>query len=93
MLVGGWEENQLRVYSPWLAPLTLSTRILSPDGGETLIGLSIREIRWLTAVPIMQGQATIDLYYSITSAGDPWNFIASGVPDNGCYQWIVPLEN
>ena len=92
-LVGGWEENQLRVYSPWLAPLTLSTRILSPDGGETLIGLSIREIRWLTAVPFMQGQATIDLYYSINSTGGPWNLIASGVPDNGCYQWIVPPEN
>lgn len=93
MLVGGWEENQLRVYSPWLTPLILTARVVSPDGGETFKGLSIREIKWLTAVPFEQGQATVDLYFSIAGAGGPWNLIVSGAPDSGCYQWIVPQEN
>ncbi len=60
---------------------------------ETLKGLSIREIKWLTAVPFEQGQATVDLYFSISGAGGPWNLIVSGVPDSGCYQWSIPQEN
>jgi len=91
--VGGWPQNQLRVYSPWIEPPVLNARVLSPDGGETLMGLSIREIRWLTAVPPSQGSATVDLYLSVSGAGGPWNLIEADAPDNGSYQWIVPPEN
>ncbi|MFH2000929.1 MAG: VCBS repeat-containing protein [Planctomycetota bacterium] len=82
-------RNQLRVYSPWQAPVELSARVTSPHGGETFRVGSIREIRWLAAVPSSQGQATVDIRLSHNSAAGPWTEVASGLPDNGRYQWVV----
>lgn len=89
---GIFDRNQLRVYSPWLEPSQLSVRVLSPDGGEILYNGSIREIRWLSSIPLYQGQALVDLFLSVNGAGGPWTIIASDIPDNGSYQWKTGSE-
>jgi hypothetical protein len=93
MASGMFDRNQLRMYSPWSEPSSLDTRVVSPNGGELFMCWSIRELRWLTAVPEAQGQATVDIYLSTTGAGGPWNPVALDTPDDGSYQWTVPLEN
>jgi hypothetical protein len=94
VMQSGWYEiNQLRVYSPWSAPSSLAARLLSPDGGETIYAGSVGEIRWLTAVPVSQGQAVVDISLSTSGASGPWSPIASGIPDNGSFQWPVSPVN
>ncbi len=82
-------RNQLRVYSPWSEPTELSARVTTPYGGETFRSGSIRNIRWLSAVPPSQGDATVEIQLSQNSASGPWTTIVSGIPNNGCYQWLV----
>ncbi|MCD4726763.1 MAG: VCBS repeat-containing protein, partial [Pirellulales bacterium] len=84
-----FSRNQLRVYSPWLEPVQLGARVRSPLGGETFRDGSIRDIRWLAAIPPSHGKATVDILLSRKGAGGPWTTLASGVPDNGRYQWKI----
>ncbi|MBN1435268.1 VCBS repeat-containing protein [Candidatus Fermentibacterales bacterium] len=86
---GMFDRNQLRVYSPWLEPSALSARVIYPHGGETFINGAVREIRWLSAVPPGQGQATVDLYLSVSGPSGPWTQLAEDTPDDGHYQWGV----
>lgn len=88
---GSWPsyQNVLRAYSPWLTPATLTVYVKSPTGGETLRSNSIRTIRWLSAVPPAEGESTVDIQFSSTGSSGPWRTIASGLPNNGCYQWHV----
>lgn len=82
-------RNQLRVYSPWAAPSELSARIVSPQGGETFRVGMVRFIEWLAAVPTEDGPAIVDLELSTSGPAGPWFQIASGLPNNGRYQWCV----
>ena len=85
-------RNQLRVYSPWESPTDLATRVVKPNGGETLRQGSIRDLRWATAVPTGQGPASVDLYLSTSGSTGPWTPVALGIPDNGRYEWRVLAE-
>ncbi len=82
-------RNQLRVYSPWLAPTALEARVTLPRGGETYRSGSIRDVRWLAAVPSAQGPASVEIQLSLDGDGGPWTSIATGLPDNGRYEWQV----
>ena len=81
--------NQLRVYSAWVEPTDLTARVMMPHGGETFRAGSIRDIRWLAAVPSSQGSATVDIDLSLNGVSGPWQPIAHDIPNNGCYQWLV----
>ena len=85
-------RNQLRVYSPWLAPVELSARVVSPDGGETLRLGSIRELRWVAAVPAGAGETSATLRLSTSGEGGPWTTLADGLPNSGIYEWQVSGE-
>jgi hypothetical protein len=85
-------RNQLRVYSPWVSPDLLATRVTFPDGGEVLRQGSIRKLRWATAVPVGQGPALVDIYLSTSGPAGPWTPVALGIPDNGAYEWQVAGE-
>jgi hypothetical protein len=82
-------RNQLRVYSPWDEPSELSARVVYPQGGETCRTGTVRFIEWLAAVPPEDGAAAVDLELSANGPGGPWSAIASGLPNNGRYQWAV----
>jgi hypothetical protein len=84
-----FSRNQLRVYSPWLEPTELSVRVTTPQGGETFQSGSIRNIRWLSTVPITHGDADVEIQLSKNSDSGPWTPIVSDIPNNGCYQWRV----
>ena len=90
---GMWDRNQLRLYSPWQEPEELSTRLITPDGGQLMYAGSAREIRWLTAVPPAHGQALIDIDLSTSGPTGPWNPVTQSIPDNGTCQWVVPAHS
>lgn len=82
-------RNQLRLYSPWSEPASLTARVVSPRGGEAVRPGSVRSIRWSAAVPPAQGAASVDLELSRHGVAGPWLPIAAGIPNSGGYQWIV----
>jgi hypothetical protein len=82
-------RNQLRVYSPWQEPSGLTARVYSPHGGETFKAESLRFIRWLAAVPPVQGEATVDIKLSLNGEAGPWTTLASDLPNSGSFQWTV----
>jgi hypothetical protein len=82
-------ENQLRVYSPWLEPTSLSSRIKKPNGGESFKLGSIRDITWLASIPPSHFQVSVDIELSTTGLSGPWQTIASDIANNGRYQWTV----
>lgn len=85
--------NIARAYSPWQEPSAISTRLIRPSGGETFMAGSARFVSLLTAVPPACGQASIDLHFSSTGPDGPWTPVATGLPDNCRFQWIVPRVN
>jgi len=88
---GSWpsDHNVLKAFSPWLEPGSLSALVQSPNGGETMRSGSIRNIRWLSAVPTSQGLSTVDIFLSRHGVAGPWEPIATDIPNNGCYQWLI----
>jgi len=82
-------RNQLRLYSPWSEPASLTARVVSPRGGEAVRPGSVRSIRWSAAVPPAQGAASVDLELSRHGVAGPWLPIATAIPTSGGYQWIV----
>jgi len=88
---GSWPSyyNQLKAFSPYLEPSELSVSVQKPHGGETYRSGSIRDIRWLSGVPPSQGYSTVEIQVSLNGESGPWGTIASNVPNNGCYQWLV----
>jgi hypothetical protein len=88
---GSWpnDHNVMKAFSPWVAPSVLTALIQSPHGGETFRSGSIRNIRWLSAVPASQGDASVDILLSRNGVSGPWEPLASDVPNNGCYQWLI----
>jgi hypothetical protein len=58
--------------------------ITSPNGGETLSGLSVQTVTWIPKA----GANNYILYYSATGAA-PWTAVAS-VGNVSSYNWTVP---
>lgn len=75
--------NQLRAYSAWVEPADLTARVTLPHGGETYRAGSIRNIKWLAAVPPSEGPATVDIQLSLNGTFGPWETIAQGYPTTG----------
>ncbi|MCX6661764.1 MAG: FG-GAP-like repeat-containing protein [Euryarchaeota archaeon] len=88
---GSWpnDHNVLKAFSPWVAPSVLTSLVQSPHGGEIVRSGSIRNIRWLSAVPASQGESMVDILFSRHGISGPWEPIATDIPNNGCYQWLI----
>jgi hypothetical protein len=87
---GGWpnEQNHLRFFREASVPTSLVVKPVYPHGGETLYAGSVRFVEWLSAVPAGQvSSAAIEL--STSGPGGPWQPIASALPDNGRFQWLL----
>jgi len=88
---GSWpnDHNILKAFSPWVTPSVLTALVQSPHGGETFRSGSIRNIHWLSAVPASQGESSVDILLSRNGVSGPWEPLATDIPNNGCYQWLI----
>jgi PKD repeat protein len=75
-----------------LEPTELNALVTVPHGGETYRSGSIRNIRWLSAVPSSHGDATVEIQVSLNGESGPWYTIASDIPNNGNFQWLVNMS-
>lgn len=86
---GMFERNQLKLFSPWLEPSALVTRVVRMNGGELLVAGTATDIRWVTAVPPALPDATVDIHLSVNGVSGPWIPIVSGTQNDGHFQWVV----
>jgi hypothetical protein len=64
-------------------------QLIAPDGGEAWEAGSVRTIRWSITAEQGPDAGTVDLEYSI-DGGQTWNALASGVANDGTYDWLLP---
>jgi agmatine/peptidylarginine deiminase len=67
---------------------TPSACVISPNGGELLIGGTTHTVEWVATDTDNDSIPRIDLYYS-TNGGLDWEYMDS-TADDGSYQWTVP---
>ncbi|MBT7144330.1 MAG: hypothetical protein HN894_13460, partial [Bacteroidetes bacterium] len=67
-----------------IAPYTTGITVLTPNGGESLIGGSTYDITWSSTVTIPY----IEIAYS--TDGITWTYVASFQANDGIYSWNVP---
>ncbi|MEW5988050.1 MAG: VCBS repeat-containing protein [Chloroflexota bacterium] len=84
-------KNRLRFWKDTSVATALSVRPLKPVGGETWRAGSVHFVDWATAVPVGLF-SSVNLELSTDGPDGPWTAIASGLPDNGRYQWLIPAS-
>jgi hypothetical protein len=82
-------RNHLRFYKEASVPAALAVAPVRPRGGETLYAGSVRFLDWISAVP-GNVASTVDVDLSVVGPGGPWQPVASGLPNNGRHQWLLP---
>ncbi len=88
---GTWpsSQNHLHFYKESSTPTVLRITPVSPYGHEAYRAGAVIFVDWLSAVPSgAPGAVTLEL--SIHGPGGPWTTLATGLPDNGRYQWRIP---
>jgi hypothetical protein len=85
------DENVLKVYRETTIPAALSVRLVAPGPNRRLHAGATTFVEWASGVPPGQ-TSTVDLELSSDGPDGPWVLVATGLPDNGRYQWIVPLR-
>ncbi len=89
---GGFNgRNRLRFFKEASVPTALSIQPVEPNGGEVFYAGSVHFVDWLSAVP-GGVTGTVQIDFSTTGPGGPWTLIASGLPNNGRYQWRIPTD-
>ncbi len=90
---GSWPSlrSRLRVFNEVSTPSVLEVKPVFPTGRETLRAGSMVFVDWISAVPSSSG-GWVDLELSLDGPGGPWQLIAVDLPDNGRYQWLVPIN-
>lgn len=84
----GGGTNHLRFYREATPPTSQWLHPMFPIGGETFVAGSVRFIDWTAAVPGM-GTPTVSIELSQEGPFGPWTPIASDLPNNGRYQWLL----
>jgi hypothetical protein len=62
--------------------------LLTPNGGESLAGGSVKIIKWSSAGTI----DSVDIEYT-TDGGKNWNILVTGTENDGAYSWTLPNTN
>ncbi|MBN3035694.1 MAG: VCBS repeat-containing protein [Bacteroidales bacterium] len=89
---GSWPsyQNHLKCYRESSVPQNLSVHPILPHGHEVFRQGSVQFLDWLSAVPA--GTATqARLQFSATGLSGTWLNIADSIPNNGRFQWTVPM--
>jgi agmatine deiminase len=66
-----------------------AAHVRSPAAGALWLSGSVETIRWNATDLDNRALASVDLAYSL-DGGDSWETIATGLPDSGAYEWLVP---
>ncbi len=82
-------ENHHYVFAETSSPVDLDIQPLSPGPGRVWRGGQTRFVEWTSAVP-GSDLGTVILALSTSDGGPPYTFLASGVPNSGRTQVIVP---
>lgn len=67
-----------------------TVKLLAPNGGETLVGEA--QITWIATDPDVGDALSIDLTLLRVDSGSPVATIATGLPNTGAFQWVIPEE-
>jgi len=88
---GSWPsyQNHLRFFKEASVPESLWVTPLAPSPGRIWVGGSVRVTEWTSAIRT-GAPGAIDLELSTSGAEGPWTELASSLPNNGSFQWIVP---
>lgn len=81
--------NHVRFFKERSLPAQADIDQIGPGPHAGLRQGSVRFIDWVSAVP-GGGPSRVDLELSTSGPGGPWTPLASLLPDNGRYQWVVP---
>ncbi len=88
---GSWpsDRNHLRFFKENSPADSLTIRPVFPSPERKVNVLSVQTLKWISEVPAGDSSwAKLEL--SINDTVGPWHLIASGLPNNGHYQWSVP---
>jgi agmatine/peptidylarginine deiminase len=66
-----------------------AAHVIAPAGGEVWISGTVERIRWNATDLDNAALASVDLLYTLDD-GVTWTPIATGLPDTGAYDWVVP---
>ena len=88
---GSWpsDKNHLHCFKENSSAQLLIIKPIYPRGNENIRELSIRNIKWISAVPNNE-PSYVKLELSLTGDNGPWFLISDSLPNNGTYQWNVP---
>lgn len=81
-------QNKLYAFRESSVPSRRFVTFQYPRGNEVLPAGSVQRVRW-SAAELGTAPATVALELSTAGPQGPWIPIASGLPDNGTYQWTV----
>ena len=90
---GSWPSlrSRLHVFNEASTSSALEVKPVYPIGRETLRAGSTVFVDWISAVP-SSGSGRVDLELSTNGPSGPWQLIAADLPDNGRFQWSVPID-
>ncbi|MCW8804580.1 MAG: T9SS type A sorting domain-containing protein [Ignavibacteriaceae bacterium] len=88
---GSWpsDRNHLRFFKENSPADSLTIRSVFPSPERKVNVLSVQTLKWISEVPAGDS-SWVKLEVSINDTVGPWHLIASGLPNNGHYQWSVP---
>ena len=69
----------------------LEVKPVFPLGRETFRAGGTIFVDWISAMP-PSGVGRVDLELSTSGSGGPWQLITADLPDNGRFQWLVPVD-
>jgi hypothetical protein len=85
-------KNRLRVYVESSTAVRPRIYPKAARGGTVLVPGSVRRLEWTAAIPPAAGATSVTLEWSANGADGPWYTIAEVLPNNGSYQWQVPMS-
>lgn len=90
---GSWpsEQNHLRFFKEASTPTELSITPGSPSANQVYHTGAVTFVDWISSVPGDE-LGTVSLDLSIHGSDGPWQLIASDLPNNGRYQWLIPAD-
>ncbi len=84
-------ENHLRFFKEASTPELLEIKPITPSANQTYYAGSVVFVDWVSEVPAVES-GVVGLEFSIHGPDGPWESMASNLPNNGRYQWIIPAE-